>query len=167
MLLERKVGVLMRWWEMASPCSETVALLCQEQIPPLTAHLLAVRGITSAEEARSFLAGEDSLLDPFLLRDMDKAAERIGRAVEEGQKICIYGDYDCDGITATVLLYTYLQNVGADVFFYIPDRDQEGYGMNMGAIQAIAAKETDLIVTVDNGITARRRLLMLSAWEWM
>ena len=55
----------MRWWEMASPCSETVALLCQEQIPPLTAHLLAVRGITSAEEARSFLAGEDSLLDPF------------------------------------------------------------------------------------------------------
>ena len=65
MLLERKVGVLMRWWEMASPCSETVALLCQEQIPPLAAHLLAVRGITSAEEARSFLAGEDSLLDPF------------------------------------------------------------------------------------------------------
>lgn len=148
----------MRWWEMASPCSETVALLCQEQIPPLTAHLLAVRGITSAEEARSFLAGEDSLLDPFLLRDMDKAVERIGRAVEEGQKICIYGDYDCDGITATVLLYTYLQNVGADVFFYIPDRDQEGYGMNMGAIQAIAAKETDLIVTVDNGITAMEEI---------
>ncbi len=101
------------------------------------------------------MRGDDELSDPFLLQDMDKAVERIGRAVEEGQKICIYGDYDCDGITSTVLLfYTYLQSIGADVFFYIPDRDREGYGMNAGAVQAVAAKGTSLIVTVDNGISA-------------
>ena len=144
----------MKQWKMASPSSETVALLCREQIPPLTAHLLAVRRITTIEAARNFLRGDDELSDPFLLQDMDKAVERIGRAVEEGQKICIYGDYDCDGITSTVLLYTYLQSIGADVFFYIPDRDREGYGMNAGAVQAVAAKGTSLIVTVDNGISA-------------
>ena len=144
----------MKQWKMASPSSETVALLCREQIPPLTAHLLAVRRITTVEAARNFLRGDDELSDPFLLQDMDKAVERIGRAVEEGQKICIYGDYDCDGITSTVLLYTYLQSIGADVFFYIPDRDREGYGMNAGAVQAVAAKGTSLIVTVDNGISA-------------
>ena len=144
----------MKKWKIASPDSETIAQLCREQIPPLAAHLMAVRGIAGIKEARGFLQGAGGLSDPFLLRDMDKAAERIGIAVEEGQKICVYGDYDCDGITATVLLYTYLQSVGADVFFYIPDRDQEGYGMNLGAVQAIAAKGTDLIVTVDNGISA-------------
>ena len=144
----------MKKWKIASPDSETIAQLCREQIPPLAAHLMAVRGIAGIKEALGFLQGAGGLSDPFLLRDMDKAAGRIGIAVEEGQKICVYGDYDCDGITATVLLYTYLQSVGADVFFYIPDRDQEGYGMNLGAVQAIAAKGTDLIVTVDNGISA-------------
>lgn len=76
----------MKQWKMASPSSETVALLCREQIPPLTAHLLAVRRITTVEAARNFLRGDDELSDPFLLQDMDKAVERIGRAVEEGRK---------------------------------------------------------------------------------
>ncbi|MDD3193510.1 MAG: single-stranded-DNA-specific exonuclease RecJ [Oscillospiraceae bacterium] len=144
----------MRQWQLASPPKAAVELLCQTQIPPLVAHLLAVRGVTDPQAARDFLDGKELLADPFLLKDMDKAVARIQEALEEGQKICIYGDYDCDGITSTVLLYTYLQNVGADVFFYIPDRDQEGYGMNMGALSAIASKGTQLVITVDNGISA-------------
>ncbi len=144
----------MKRWKLASPSQENISFLCEEGISPLTAHLLAVRGMTDLEEVHHFLENEVELFDPFLLKDMDKAVERIQRAVEEGEKICIYGDYDCDGITATALLYIHLQNIGADVFFYIPDRDQEGYGMNLKAIDAIADQGAHLIVTVDNGISA-------------
>lgn len=144
----------MKKWNIASPSQETVNSLCQSGIDPLAAHLLAARGYETVSQASDFLQGGETLSDPYLLLDMDKAVERISEAVEYGQRICIYGDYDCDGITATVLLYTYLQNIGADVYYYIPDRDGEGYGMNMAAIHALSAKGTDLIITVDNGISA-------------
>ncbi len=144
----------MKRWELAAPSLETVSLFCENGFSPLTAYLSAVKGMEDLEEARRFLEGEEDLSDPFLLLDMDKAVKRIQKAIEEGERICIYGDYDCDGITATALLYIHLQNIGADVFFYIPDRDQEGYGMNLRAVDAIAGRGASLIITVDNGISA-------------
>ncbi len=144
----------MKRWELAAPSLETVSLFCENGLSPLTAYLATVRGMETVEEVHRFLEGKEDLSDPFLLLDMDKAVKRIQKAIEEGERICIYGDYDCDGITATALVYTHLQNIGADVFFYMPDRDQEGYGMNPKAVDAIASQGASLIVTVDNGISA-------------
>lgn len=104
------------------------------------------------DSARDFFACE-SLSDPFSLRDMDKAAEIISAALEEDKKITVFGDYDCDGVTATVMLYSYLEAMGADVDFYIPDRS-EGYGMNIPALTNILNGGTQLVITVDNGVSA-------------
>ena len=90
--------------------------------------------------------------DPMLMRDMDQAVRRIRQAVIQGERILVYGDYDCDGITATVMLYDYLENCGADVLYYIPDRETEGYGLSAAIVEKIGASGTKLIVTVDNGI---------------
>lgn len=92
--------------------------------------------------------------DPMLMRDMDQAVRRIRQAVIQGERILVYGDYDCDGITATVMLYDYLENCGADVLYYIPDRETEGYGLSAAIVEKIGASGTKLIVTVDNGISS-------------
>lgn len=101
-------------------------------------------------------AGEiEDLSDPYILPDMDRAVDRILSAVEEGQKIAVFGDYDADGVTASAVLYHFLQNLmGAEVVCYIPDRVLEGYGMSIGAIDKIADMDVSLIITVDNGIVA-------------
>ena len=96
----------------------------------------------------------EPLSDPFLLKDMDKAAARITRAVDNMEKIAVYGDYDADGVTSTAMLYSYLETRGADVIFYIPQREGEGYGMNMGAVEYLKEQGVSLIVTVDNGISS-------------
>ena len=123
-------------------------------LPSLVTEVLVARGIDTPAKVKEFITEEIPFSDPMAYKDMDKAADRIGGAVEEGERVCIYGDYDCDGMTATVLLYDYLQSIGCDVWYYIPDRENEGYGLNKEAIDFIAAKETDLIITVDNGISA-------------
>ena len=120
---------------------------------PLAAGTLAARGY-DAETARRLIAGEEALLDPFLLKDMDKAVERIRAAIAGGEIIAVFGDYDCDGITATSILYCYFEMVGVRVYFYIPSRDIEGYGLNNGAIDELKKLGVSLIVTVDNGISA-------------
>ncbi len=94
------------------------------------------------------------LYDPFLLDGMDIAVETIEDAVMNGDKITVYGDYDADGITATAVLYTYLESIGADVDWYIPDRVTEGYGMNKAAVDTLMSRGTKLIITVDTGISA-------------
>lgn len=128
-------------------------------IPGLLAILLAVRGITKKEDIQQFFSNEYDFSDPFLMKDMDKAVERITQAVEEGERICIYGDYDADGVTSTTLLYSYLHDsLGADVDYYIPSRMEEGYGMNKGAIDKIHSNGVTLIITVDNGISAREEI---------
>ena len=101
---------------------------------PLCARVLSARGVRSLEEIQSLYGEKDTLFDPFLLRDMDRAVERIRLAMESGELIVVYGDYDCDGVTSTALLYSYLEAVGANVIYYIPDREQEGYGLNTEAI---------------------------------
>lgn len=125
------------------------------QIKPLTARLLFNRGYTSAELAESFIKNKEiSFHDPFLLKDMDKAVERIFHALDNGEKIVIYGDYDVDGVTAVSILYLYLKEKGGDVSYYIPSRTGEGYGINPSAIESLAEKQTNLLITVDTGITA-------------
>jgi len=121
----------------------------------LFAVLLYNRGYTTPEEARRFLCFEETdLHDPFLLADMQKAVDRILRAVDNDEKIYIYGDYDVDGVTSVSVLYLYLTSIGARVGIKIPKREGEGYGVSMAAIDTIAADGCTLIITVDTGITA-------------
>ena len=120
-----------------------------EQCGPLAGRILLQRGITSVEELAC-----NSLPDPFLMKDMDKAAEVISDALEQDKKITIFGDYDCDGVCAAAILYSYLEAQGADVDYYIPDRLSEGYGMNMEAVKKLVSRGTELVITVDNGISA-------------
>ena len=121
---------------------------------PLTAKILVNRGLTEKEEIEKFLQCDTMpLYDPFLLPDMDKAAARINEAIEKKQRACIYGDYDVDGVTSTVLLYLYLCSRGLECEYFIPERISEGYGLSMPVIEKMKGK-VDLIITVDTGVTA-------------
>lgn len=122
-----------------------------------TAHLLSSRGFSSDEEVSDMLGIDDDFaefIDPFTIIDMEKAVERIRRAVESFESIAVYGDYDVDGVTSTAILYSYLESVGANVTYYIPNREGEGYGLNCGAIDRLHDNGVSLIITVDNGIAA-------------
>ena len=129
-------------------------LAVQQKEAGLLAGILAARGITDPAEALTLLAGEEELSDPMLLTDMDKACERILRAIDEGETIVVFGDYDVDGVTATALLYQHLKGMGAAVKCMLPSREGDGYGLSKNAIQSIYDKGCRLIVTVDNGISA-------------
>lgn len=127
----------------------------ENHLPPVIAVILFNRGITNKDAARAFLQKTlDGVHNPFLLNDMEIAADRIVQAIEKGEKIVVYGDYDVDGITSTVLLYSFLKAEGAKVDYYIPDRIGEGYGINIMAINRIAKDGAQLMITVDCGITA-------------
>ena len=134
----------------------TVKALTEELgISEICAKLLINRGYTSVKAAKEFLQNEATVLhDPFLLADVEPAIERIKKAVDNGEKIVIYGDYDVDGVTAVSTLYLYLSEKGADVCYYIPKRSGEGYGVSVQAIDRLREQGIELIVTVDTGITA-------------
>jgi len=124
-------------------------------VSPLTAQILINRGINNETEANLFL--NSTLFDlpsPYLMKGMDRAVERIKRAITEGERIAIYGDYDVDGVTSTALFYTFLKGLGADVVFYNPDRLREGYGVNMEAVRKLAEGGVKLFISGDCGITA-------------
>ena len=124
-------------------------------INPIIAKLLYARGYTDVPAAKSFIYMESEMLaNPFDMKDMDKAVDRMRRAVEEREKITVYGDYDVDGVTSVCTLYLYLKSIGAEVDYYIPNRAGEGYGVSSPAIEAIRCNGTELIITVDTGITA-------------
>ena len=150
----------MKVWSVAKVNKErAIAMANKLEISPLLAMMLDIRGITKEEDVINFLQENKDFSDPFLMKDMDKAVERITTAVENGEKICVYGDYDADGVTSTSLLYSYLRDsLGADVMFYIPTRTGEGYGMNKGAVDKIHSLGVTLIITVDNGISAREEI---------
>ncbi len=121
----------------------------------IVSRLLINRNIVSKEQAQRFLYPDSSVdYNPFLLEDMDKAVERIESAFINNEKICIYGDYDVDGITSVSVLYLYLKNFTSNIEYYIPDRFTQGYGMNDDAVNQIAAHGCKLIITVDTGISA-------------
>lgn len=140
---------------VVSPCDRDAAASIAENcgVEPFAAFLLCSRGMTDEFEIESFLYDTD-LIDPYTLPDMEKAVERVNQALENGERITVFGDYDCDGVTSTALLYSYLSSRGANVDFYIPDRSGEGYGMNPGAIDILKSRGTNVIITVDNGISA-------------
>jgi len=121
---------------------------------PLTAMILSARGIRDGRTAREYLDCDAQLPDPFLMKDMDLAAGRVGLAMARGEKIAVFGDYDVDGITATCLLTDFLRSHGANVVSYIPGRLEEGYGLNPIAIHQLSSEGVNLIITVDCGITA-------------
>jgi single-stranded-DNA-specific exonuclease len=122
---------------------------------PLAARVLAARGHQEAAAATAFLAASlADLPDPFLMKGMEAAVERIVRAIESGERIAAYGDYDVDGVTSTVLLAGFLRAAGADVVTYTPHRLVEGYGLNTGAVEQLAGQGVGLVVSLDCGITS-------------
>ena len=142
-------------WQVAPPCPEGQLALERAGYPPLLAGLLAARGVSGPEEARRVLTPESEVIpDPMLLRDMDRAAARVKLALERGERIAVYGDYDVDGITSTCLLTQFLTARGGDVVPYIPSRLGEGYGLNQEALHILSGRGVSLIITVDCGITA-------------
>lgn len=122
---------------------------------PLLCQILSLRGVHDLDEAKRLLcAGEDELHDPMLILGMEKAVNRIHRAVEHRETVAVYGDYDVDGITSTCLVTDYLRSKGLVCYSYIPDRSEEGYGLNRGAMDTLREKGVSLVITVDCGITA-------------
>ncbi|MBR6107687.1 MAG: single-stranded-DNA-specific exonuclease RecJ [Oscillospiraceae bacterium] len=144
---------MLKRWIIGTPDPGKAARLRQQgSISQLCAEVLVSRGIESLEAAGSLL-NVSELSDPLLMKDMERAADRILAAVESGERICVYGDYDCDGVTATVILTDWLTGAGADGIWYIPTRT-EGYGMRADTIRKLREDGVSLIVTVDNGISA-------------
>ncbi|MFR1051460.1 MAG: single-stranded-DNA-specific exonuclease RecJ [Lachnospirales bacterium] len=142
-----------RQWNELGPHREE-GPLCAAGIPALCAKVLAARGWSDPEAARRFLFEEIPLRDPMEMADMDRATARLRRALDGGETIAVYGDYDVDGITATCLMTDFLRSEGGTVLPYIPNRLEEGYGLNRGAVEQLAARGASLVVTVDCGITA-------------
>ncbi len=144
-----------QWNLSRAPSLDVLRRMERAGLPPLCAAVLCARGLDTPEKAAGFLAETPVLLrDPFLLRDMDRAVARIRRALDGNEVIAVYGDYDVDGITSTCLLLEFLRDLGARAISYIPDRIEEGYGLNTGAIDALHQAGARLIITVDCGITA-------------
>lgn len=146
-----------RIWQLTPNCSVGTAAKISSSLglSRTMGKLLAIRGCDTPEKAKSFISKDTEMLyDPFLLRDMDKATERICEALAKGEKIVVYGDYDVDGVTSVTTVYSYLAEKGAKVEYYIPNRICEGYGINLDAIKVFVRKGCSLMITVDTGITA-------------
>jgi single-stranded-DNA-specific exonuclease len=143
-------------WEILQPDKAKVdALVKTLGISKTVATVLVNRGIQDVEAASYFLQGKlKSLPDPFLLKDSEKASEIIIRNIKQKKKIVIYGDYDVDGITSTIVVYNFLSLLGAQVDYYIPHRLEDGYGLNTYTLEEIATKGGELVITVDCGITS-------------
>jgi hypothetical protein len=142
-------------WNIADPHPAAAELAAKLKASPLLAQVLLNRGIGEVEDCASFLRPSlKQLHEPFAICNLRKAAERIAKAIRDGEKIVIYGDYDVDGITATSILWHAITLFGGNVEFYIPHRIDEGYGLNAEAITQICEQGAKLIVTVDCGVTA-------------
>ncbi len=153
----------MKKWTVGRPDRNAVsALMLGCGVSSLAAAALAAKGYSSPDSVMESL-NVDELSDPFLIKDMQEAADTINNAIDSGERICIYGDYDCDGVMSTVILYSYLLETGADVTYYIPERS-EGYGLNMKAVDKISDDGVSLIITVDNGIAAIAEAEYIYAW---
>lgn len=145
----------MRWMKKTNDKQLVRNLMEKCRLTELQANLLLNRGIVSEQKANKYLYGDlADLYDPCLMKDMDKATDILIEAVLSGKKITVYGDYDADGITATATSMRALEYLGADVDYYLPHRIEEGYGMNLEAIQKLKDNGTELILTVDNGIAS-------------
>src|SRR5919201_1220553 len=142
------------WTIRPCPHRQASALVRELGLSEITASVLVRRGYGDPDRARAFLAGEQPLHDPFLLGDMSAAVERIRNAIAGRERICVHGDYDVDGICATVLAVLVLRELGANVDLHLPSRFDEGYGVSGGAPERRPGGGCGLVVTVDCGITA-------------
>jgi single-stranded-DNA-specific exonuclease len=141
------------WEHRAVDDGQTASLAAALAIDPVIARLLLLRGITTPDEATRFLnPALDQLHDPFLLMDLRPAVDRLLRAIEQGERIAVHGDYDVDGVTSTVMLRRLLELLGADVVHFIPDRIRDGYGLQPPAIERLAEQQVKVVVSVDCGI---------------
>lgn len=122
--------------------------------PPLVCDVLLSRGLDTPEAITRFIREEPPLSSPSLLKQIDAAVERIHAAVDAGERVAVFGDYDVDGVCSTALMYTYLESIGAEVYYKLPSRADDGYGLSKAAIDLIASKGITLVITVDNGISA-------------
>jgi len=148
-----------RWRIRPADPDRASALAGGLHLSPIAGQLLLNRGVRDIGRARAFLEPSlNDLHDPSLLPDAERAARRLGEAVQKRERIVIYGDYDVDGITATALMLKCLRLLGADVRFYLPDRLEEGYGLNEEAVRRIAADGAHLLLTVDCGVTSLREI---------
>lgn len=147
-------------WRVKEPSRSVQDILSSElRISRITAQLLANRGITDPDAAREFLSCSfNSCHDPFLLKDMRKAIDRIRKAIAANEKVLVYGDYDVDGMTATAIAYSALKELGCDASYYIPNRVDEGYGLNITAIKSAERNGVSLLVTVDCGVTSFKEI---------
>jgi len=154
------MGKEKKWVIREAGDKETVSRLATELgIDPVLGELLVQRGVTTFQEAREFFRPSlDNLHDPFLMKDMDEAVERVRKAVVEGEKILVYGDYDVDGTTAVALVYSFLRKQTNNIDFYVPDRYDEGYGVSYKGISWAAENGFDLIITLDCGIKANEKV---------
>lgn len=144
-----------RWSIEPDHSQEEVQLAAELKVSPIVAKLLINRGLGDPHKARQFLAADmESLLSPWDLKGMREAVACVTTTMEEGGSIVVYGDYDVDGITATSVVYRFLKRCGASVSYYIPERQSEGYGLNLEALEGLIAKGTDLVITVDCGISS-------------
>lgn len=145
-----------RWIVSNTTCEETVQNLSQSiNVSPTIARILAQRGITTYDEARCFFRPSlTDLHDPFLMSDMQAATKRCIQAINDKEKIAIYGDYDVDGTNSSAMLYLFFKSFAAQVEFYIPDRFAEGYGVSTLGIDRLKEKNVNLVITIDCGITA-------------
>lgn len=156
-----KVGENMGFkkWIVADHDKELAKELAEEcDVDPIVALIASSRGYDDPTDLEQFLSHEPVFSDPRHTADIVIAAEIVNAAIEDGVKIAVYGDYDCDGVTATALLYNYLTSRNADCIYYIPDRFNEGYGMNEDAVKKLYAEGVKLIITVDNGISAIKEI---------
>ena len=150
MCIALKYGI----WNTQTPEPGAVNALVSGGYPPLPAMVLASRGMTTPKKACTYLNCDAALPDPYLMVDMDKAVRRVRQAIDLGEKIAVFGDYDVDGITSTCMLTEFLRRMGANCISYIPSRLEEGYGLNPIAIEQLSTEGVKLIVSVDCGITA-------------
>ncbi|NLA23562.1 MAG: single-stranded-DNA-specific exonuclease RecJ, partial [Bacteroidales bacterium] len=150
-----------RWVLKEQAEKDKVERLSKElNVNSVIANLLVQRGIETYDEARVFFRPElNDLHDPFLMKDMDKAVERLEAAIKNKEKVLIYGDYDVDGTTAVALVYSYLRTFHSQLGFYVPNRYSEGYGVSIQGIDHAAEQEYSLIITLDCGIKANEKVI--------
>lgn len=148
------------WLPVAADSDKTAELTQQLELHPVVGQLLVQRGITEAEEVEPFFKPHwDKLYDPFLMKDMDRAVDRLDLAIRRDEKIMIYGDYDVDGTMSVSFLYQFLLDVGhRSLEFYIPDRYKEGYGLSAEGVEHAAEQGVSLLITVDCGIRAQEQV---------
>jgi len=156
-------------WLIPTPPGEESLHVAEEfcaafKIPKLVADLLYRKGLRTVSEVQYFFSPSlQGLADPFLFPDMEKAVTRIITAIDNGERITIYGDYDVDGTTATALLYLGLKRLGAIIDFYIPHRMIDGYGLSLGSLDALRESGSSLIISVDCGVNALEEIIAINA----